>query len=376
MSSEIIKFVRSKDLKFVKELGQGACGRTVILHDDVIDESFVCKKYSPQHEALKVELFANFVREIKILHLLNHANVVRVFNYYLYPEHYAGYILMEYVVGQDIEDYLIDHPQNAGQVFLQVVEGFDYLEKNGVLHRDIRPLNILVSNDGVTKIIDFGFGKRIEKNEDFDKSITLNWWCDPPAEFKDGIYDFTTEVYFVGKLFEKILELAGVNDFSYKGLLARMCTSDPAMRIASFSDVKHGMLAGKIDEFSFTELEMEAYRCFASDLSMAVKKIEKGAKYFDDVSVFGRTLESAYKSVMLEESVPSNDLVISCLVNGAYRYSTRNFISVLNVCQFLDFFRSCSATKKEIVLSNLISRLNAVPRFNKDDVFPNDDIPF
>ncbi len=136
MPDRIVEFVRKKDLIFVKELGQGACGKTVILHDAVIDENFVCKKYAPIDEPLKQELFANFVREIKLLHILNHPNVVRVFNYYLYPDQLAGYILMELVNGKDIEEYLTLNPEQANQIFLQTVDGFNHLEKNGILHRD------------------------------------------------------------------------------------------------------------------------------------------------------------------------------------------------------------------------------------------------
>ncbi|MDY6845109.1 MAG: protein kinase, partial [Thermodesulfobacteriota bacterium] len=146
MTENIIEFVRKKDLVFEKELGRGACGRTVILYDDIIDERFVCKKYAPVYEELKEQLkeqlFENFIREIKLLHLLNHVNIVRVFNYYIYPDQYAGYILMEYVKGTDIEEYLSKHPENINGIFIQVIDGFTHLEKNSILHRDIRPLNI------------------------------------------------------------------------------------------------------------------------------------------------------------------------------------------------------------------------------------------
>ena len=102
----IIEFLRQRDYVFVKELGQGACGMTVLLRDTQIDEDLVCKKYSPVSEAHRQGLFAKFVREIKLLYKLNHPNVVRVFNYYLYPEKFAGYILMEFIQGAEIRQVL------------------------------------------------------------------------------------------------------------------------------------------------------------------------------------------------------------------------------------------------------------------------------
>ena len=103
--SRMVEFLRKKDFRLEKELGRGACGQTVLLYDDQIDEYFVCKKYLPIETDLRQALFDNFVREVKLLHLVNHYNVVRIFNYYLYPDKHAGYILMEYVKGKDIERY-------------------------------------------------------------------------------------------------------------------------------------------------------------------------------------------------------------------------------------------------------------------------------
>ena len=94
MKDNVIKFLKSKDYVFLDELGKGACGRTVKLKDEVIDEVFVCKKYEPFDDALKDELFSKFIQEIKLLYLLNHRNVVRVFNYYIYPEQTTGYCLL------------------------------------------------------------------------------------------------------------------------------------------------------------------------------------------------------------------------------------------------------------------------------------------
>src|SRR4051812_45393838 len=110
---KIATFLRSRDYRIVRELGEGACGKTVLVHDDQIDELFVCKKYQPYVESKRAELFQGFLREIKLLHRLYHKNVVRVFNHYLYPDNYTGYILMEYVNGREIGDYLERSPERV-----------------------------------------------------------------------------------------------------------------------------------------------------------------------------------------------------------------------------------------------------------------------
>ena len=79
---KVIEFIRSKDFKFIQELGSGAFGKTILLTDEEINHQFVCKKYMPLDFIDKKEFYKNFINEIKLLHLLYHKNIVRIFNYY------------------------------------------------------------------------------------------------------------------------------------------------------------------------------------------------------------------------------------------------------------------------------------------------------
>ncbi|MDD2684723.1 MAG: protein kinase family protein [Gallionella sp.] len=378
MTEKTVKFVIKKDFVLKQELGQGACGRTVLLFDSDIDEQFVCKKYSPIHESMKEEFFKNFVREIKLLHLLNHQNVVRVFNYYLYPEQQTGYILMEYVRGFDIEGYLSKHPEDVNEVFVQVIEGFTHLEKNQILHRDIRPQNVMVTDEGIVKIIDFGFGKQTVNPEDFGKSITLNWWCEPPPEFKESIYDYKTEVYFVGKLFEKIISDRNIEHFKHMSLLGRMCVATTHARIAYFADVRKELLSEKFFDIGFNDAELDAYREFSSSLYNAVSKIESSTKYYDEIGEIQVKIEECYKKIMLEEYVPNSSLVLNCFINGSYHYDTHYSIRVDVLKAFIDLFRTASREKKNIIIGNIQTKLDAVKKYSKPATpFDfDDDIPF
>jgi serine/threonine protein kinase len=316
--SEIISFIRKRDYRFVKELGSGACGRTVLLHDDVIDEYVVCKKYAPYSEGERSALFNNFVREIKLLHLLSHDNLVRIFNYYLYPDALSGFILMEYINGQDIESHVKACPEQLSDLFLQAVSAFSYLERSGILHRDVRPGNLLVDATGRLKVIDFGFGKRIEESADYDKSVTLNWWCDPPADFKVGKYDFCTEVYFVGRLFERLVTDVDADQFAYKSALAGMCHYERSDRIAGFSEIQKTLEAGKLLDVGLSDEAIDTYRAFAKALSWHFRNIESGAKYIDDADRVEKQLNDVYRRCMLEETVPDASAVLNCFVSGTY----------------------------------------------------------
>ena len=376
---EIVQFLRKRDYRLVRQLGRGACGKTVLLHDDQIDERFVCKKYAPLDDAEREGLFKSFVREIKLLHQVNHPNVIRIFTYFLFPEKYAGYILMEHVDGCDVDDFIRQQPYAVDEIFRQSVSGFAHLERCGILHRDVRPGNLMVRSDGTVKIIDLGFGKLVGSLNDFDKSITLNWWCEPPDEFGQDKYDFGTEVYFVGKLFQRLLATSGSGGFRYGETLDRMCMPDPDARMRTFSEVEQSIQGRQFVDVGFTDADMKAYRAFADDLAALVTKIADSAKYISDASQVVTRLEEVYRNVMLEEYVPDPAVVTRCLIDGTYYYRRTRLLRVTILKEFLALLKNSGDEKRRIIIGNLHSRLNAVQRYADHTALlppPDDDIPF
>lgn len=369
----VIPFLRRKDYVLVKPLGRGACGETVLLRDDLIDGLLVCKKYAPSSELLKQELYANFLREIKLLHEVNHHNVVRVFNYFVYPDNHAGYILMEYIDGLNIEEHLRAQPEAINDVFRQALDGFAHLEQCSILHRDIRPGNLLVRQDGIVKIIDLGFGKRIQASTDYDKSISLNWWCEPPDEFSVDTYDQSTEVYFVGKLFEKLIQDLGIEEFKHPALLEKMCKRNPVERIDSFADATNELLIKRADDIDFSKEEHEAYLHFANAVISHVSKIKRGTKYTTDLDVIRAQLEVVYRNCMLEPQAPDCAPILRTILAGAFHYKTKGF-QTWTLLAFLRLLRSAPVEKQRVVFANLHTRLDAVPRYEDFDF--DDDIPF
>ncbi|HEY5056003.1 MAG TPA: protein kinase [Acidobacteriaceae bacterium] len=373
LQNEIIEFTRSRDYKLVRELGQGACGRTVLLHDATIDEHFVCKKYLPFDEALRQPLFANFVREIKLLHQLNHRNVVRVFNHYLYPERSAGYILMEHVDGTEIDEHVRKTPESLADLFEQAIQGFSHLEEVGVLHRDIRQANLLVNRAGTLKIIDLGFGKKVATSADFGKSITLNWWCPVPKEFDNQRYDFATEVYFVGQLFQYLISENQIANFKYSGILSEMCAHDSRQRIGSFAAVARKIGTSEFSEIEFGEDALIAYRAFADALFQLVSKIEATSGYEPDTAKIRSKLTEIYTRVMLEEYVPDGSPIIACFLTGTYYYRSNRRMGTSVLSDFTKLLRACNADQVRIIVANINSKLDAVPRYFQTT---DEDIPF
>ncbi|WP_170764956.1 serine/threonine-protein kinase [Ruegeria lacuscaerulensis] len=379
--SSKIEFNRPTKYTLLEVLGNGACGETVHLRDEGMDADFVAKKYLPiiaekDDPDLFSELLGRFRDEARILFRLNHPNIVRVFNYFDYSEYKTSYILMEYVSGTELLDYLKQYPAKADRVFEGVVDGFAHLQSRGILHRDIRPANILIEETGTPKIIDFGFGKEIDigKSGDDRKSISLNWWCETPPEFSDAKYDFQTEVYFVGKLFQLAIQECGLSDFKYRLLLISMCNPDRASRTASFEDVKRSINEGKFSELAFSEGEIGTYRSFAKALSEVVSSIQSDARFDREPAKVLNKLEELYRKTMLEETLAAPNKLVSVFVLGSFRFWTSTEVEVETLLKFIELMRGLSEEKRSIVLENLILRLEACER--TEPKIDYDDIPF
>lgn len=82
---EMVKFIKEKDYKYIKDLGNGSFGKTVLLKDEELDTLYACKKYSPMFDA-NTKYFEKFISEIKILNAMLNENIVRIYNSYLYKE--------------------------------------------------------------------------------------------------------------------------------------------------------------------------------------------------------------------------------------------------------------------------------------------------
>jgi len=376
MKQDIIPFIRSKDYKFIKDIGQGGLGKTYLVEDELIGEQFVCKKYIPMYDEHKELYYDHFVEEIKLLHLLYHVNIVRVFNFYLYPTHKTGYILMEYVDGEIISNYIAANPHKIDDIFVQVIRGFRHLEEHKILHRDIRPENLMVSKECYLKIIDFGFGKKVLLNEDFDKSISLNWRYAIPQDFAQKIYNYGTEIYFIGKLFEELLAENGITEFSHTGILEKMLPLNPDHRINSFFELDRLIIQGSAPGLEFSEGEKKIYRDFAVDVSKIYSKIETSAQYVKEPAQVIKLLDEVYVNSMLETTIQNVQSISRCFIKGAYYFNNTAEIIVEDMGDFLKMIKAMSPERQKIIINNLWQRLDRLPRYT-DEVYDEDDeLPF
>ena len=366
---KIIEFPKTKDFTFIRDLGQGGTGKTVLLKDETIDENFVCKKYSTFYPEQQSLYYKNFVDEIKILYKINHPNIVRVFNYYLYPKDLTGYIFMEYINGVNVEEYTKVAPLEINNLFIQTINGFKYLEEKSILHRDIRPDNILVSNEGIVKIIDFGFGKTIESTKDCNKSISLNWPYSLPNDFDMSTYDFKTEIYFIGKLFEDLITTNNLSQsFKYKSIINLMIVPTHEERIQSFYNISRKIASEDSLRIDFNSTEKKIYRDIADSLMGTCISVKSYTKYNEDIELITKSLNELLQKSILEECIQSNRLFIGCFINPPYICKTKKSIPVIYLSSFVDWWEKLPNARKIIVLNNLWTRFDTIIRKDQDDL--------
>ncbi|MGN0047078.1 MAG: protein kinase family protein [Eggerthellaceae bacterium] len=195
-AGEKVLFGASKTLSYVRPLGAGGTGTVFLFHDDIADQLFAIKKFEPKGGNELEDSFDRFIGEVKISLRLNHPNIVRVYDYFLYPNQRTGYLMMEYIEGVSIDRCEpVQMGESWNKIFEEAISAFRNIESLGMLHRDVRPNNFLIDNEGSLKVIDFGFGKQLTENSTEGTSIFLNWPASNPDEVLEGRYTHASEIY-------------------------------------------------------------------------------------------------------------------------------------------------------------------------------------
>jgi serine/threonine protein kinase len=149
-----------------ERLGLGGMS-TVHLAFDRRLEREVAVKLLAEHLAEDPSFVARFKREALAAARLVHPNIVQVFDFGLDDASGRHYIVMEYIRGQSGAEILRDRGRIELEEALAIVghacRGLDYAHRNGVVHRDVKPGNLLRSEDGLVKLADFGIAKALSE---------------------------------------------------------------------------------------------------------------------------------------------------------------------------------------------------------------------
>lgn len=150
--------------KILKELGRGAMGLVYLGKDPTIQRFVAIKTMRldqiEEQEKLQ-EIKSRFFREAESAGRLSHPNIVTIYD--AGEENELGYIAMELVEGKSLREWSrkpnLLPVTDILQTLASVADALDYAHQQGVVHRDIKPANIMITKDGLVKVMDFGIAK-------------------------------------------------------------------------------------------------------------------------------------------------------------------------------------------------------------------------
>jgi len=150
-----------------RRIGQGGMAEVFLARDQLLNRPVAIKMLFAEF-ATDPSFVARFRREAQSAANLNHPNIVGVYDWG--KEGGTYYIVMEYVDGRSLSDILRTegalHPQRAADIAGDVASALGFAHRNGVVHRDVKPGNVLITATGETKVADFGIARAIQQGAD------------------------------------------------------------------------------------------------------------------------------------------------------------------------------------------------------------------
>ncbi len=296
------------------------------------------------------EVFTRFKNERQILAGLDHPNLAKLLDGGT-SEEGMPYFVMELIDGQPITEYCNEHDLSIRErlkLFLQVCAGVHYAHQHLIIHRDIKPGNILVTADGVPKLLDFGIAKIVESGQETgmpDLTLTSFRILTPryasPEQMKGEAMTIATDVYSLGVIMYELL--AGRSPYqlvhgSTQEFAQEVCEREPLKpslavlraqegqggspenEARAFREISHEKLSrqlrGDIDNIVLMALRKEPARRYASanDLQEDIRRhLENIPVHARNDSVWYRTTKFVARH---KAAVAASVLMVLAMVAG------------------------------------------------------------
>jgi len=198
--------------EILDEIGRGAMGIVYMAKDPLIGRLVALKTFRAT-EALQgqdLDMFrARFIREAQSAGILSHPNIVTIHDVVEESEEGVTFIAMEYVRGTNLKEVLRSESrlpiEEAAHVIAEVAEGLEYAHSRGVVHRDVKPANILLTEDRRVKLTDFGIARFGTSNLTHDGQLlgTPNYMA--PEQIRGEAADHRADVFSLGVVLYEML---------------------------------------------------------------------------------------------------------------------------------------------------------------------------
>ncbi|NBB93457.1 MAG: protein kinase [Gammaproteobacteria bacterium] len=190
--------------ELLSELGRGAMGVVFKAHDQELDEIVAIKMLKPG--SVDENGLERLKSELKLARRITHPNVLRTYDFGEAGD--APYLSMEYVSGMTLRE-LLDRrgrlPYGAAlRIARQLCAGLEAVHEVGVLHRDIKPGNVMLEHRGNAKLMDFGISRPARGEETSTGELEGTPHYMAPEQIRGGQPDVRTDIYSLGVVFEEL----------------------------------------------------------------------------------------------------------------------------------------------------------------------------
>jgi len=276
----------------IEELGKGGMGRVYKVFDTEIKEKVALKLLKPEIAADQ-ETIERFRNELKLARKISHHNICRMHD--LSKEEGAYYITMEYISGEDLKSMIrMTGMLGIGTVLSvgkQICDGLAEAHSLGVVHRDLKPQNIMIDKGGNAKIMDFGIARSIKEEGITGPGVmigTPEYMSPEQAEAKE--VDQRSDIYSLGII---LYEMA-TGRVPFEGDTALSIAMKHKGEIPKNPKQFNPNIPDDLSGVILKCLEKEKARRYqtAVDLRSELEKIEKGIPTAERVVPERRTLTS------------------------------------------------------------------------------------
>ncbi|MEX2100452.1 MAG: Stk1 family PASTA domain-containing Ser/Thr kinase [Acidimicrobiia bacterium] len=189
------------------EIGRGGMAEVFLARDRLLDRDVAVKVLAPGF-ATDPTFVARFRREAQAAASLNHPNIVAVYDWGEDGDNY--FIVMEYIAGRTLRDVLRTYERlpamEAARIAAEIADALSFAHRNGVVHRDVKPGNVLLTTAGQVKVADFGIA-RAERSDDLTKTGSVMGTATyfSPEQAQGLELDGRADVYALGVVLYEML---------------------------------------------------------------------------------------------------------------------------------------------------------------------------
>ena len=276
-------------------LGEGGMGAVYKASDRELDR-FVALKVIRPELASNPSILARFKQELLLAHQVTHRNVIRIYD--LAEADGVKYITMEFVEGKDLRTLIREKnkfaPEEAVEIIQQVCLALDAAHSVGVIHRDLKPQNIMLDSSGRVLVMDFGLARTLEGDGMTQTGAivgTMEYMSPEQALAKD--LDQRSDLFALGLILYEML--TGKAPFKAESALASLIkrTQERAVPVSDVDNQIPGTLSGIVSKCLERDLEQryQSAAAILADLNTWKDKRAAGTINFDaSVKPWGQTV--------------------------------------------------------------------------------------